>query len=191
MKTVIQLFNNIKRIVSFFSEKLKFDKFKNKLGRKLAITIEEIISIALFKQKNNIATKKSVYEIFKPKCSYKTLVINLNRWFYLAVIIFVLLMKINRTNHHFIKHIDSTDLPVCLFQTANSHKTMKGIARFGKTSFGTFFGLKLHIITDLKRQLLSIRFTSDNIDDRKLVIKLNKDLMGLFIADPGYISKKL
>jgi hypothetical protein len=30
-----------------------------------------------------------------------------------------------------------------------------------------------------------------NTDDRKVVIKLSKDLIGLFIADAGYISKKL
>lgn len=191
MKTVIWLYYNIKRIVSFFSKKLKFDKFKNKLGRKLAITIDDIISIALFKQKNDIKTKKSVYEIFRPKCSYKTLVVNLNRWFPLAIVVLVLLMKINRANQHLIKHIDSTDLPVCLFKNAHSHRTMKGIAQFGKNSKGTFFGLKLHIICDLKRRILAVRFTSGNINDRKVVIKLSHDLIGLFVADAGYISKKL
>ena len=68
---------------------------------------------------------------------------------------------------------------------------MKGLARFGRNSKGIYFGLKLHIITDLKRQLLSVKFTSGNIDDRKAVIKLSKDLIGLFIADAGYVSKKL
>ena len=76
MKTQIQLYSDIKRIVSFFSKQLKFDKFKNKLGRKLALSLEEIISIALFKQKNGIPTKKAVYEMLKLKCSYKTAVVN-------------------------------------------------------------------------------------------------------------------
>ena len=65
MKTQIQLYNDIKRVVSFFSRQLKLNEFKNKLGRKLALSIEEIISIGLFKQKNGIPTKKSVYEILK------------------------------------------------------------------------------------------------------------------------------
>ncbi len=182
MITQIKLYDNIKRIVSFFSNKLNFDKFKNKLGRKLALSIEEITSIALFKQKNGMPTKKAVYE---------TLVVNMNRWYHLGIIILPLLMKINRKNQHIIKHIDSTDIPVCSFKNANSHKTMKGLARFGRNSKGIYFGLKLHIITDLKRQLLSVKFTSGNIDDRKAVIKLSKDLIGLFIADAGYVSKKL
>lgn len=191
MKTQIRLYENIKGIVSFFSRKLKFDKFKNKLGRKLALSIEEIISIALFKQKNGMPTKKAAYETLDLKCSYKTMVVNLNRWYHLGIIILVLIMRINRNFQHIIKHIDSTDIPVCLFKNANNHKTMRGLANFGKNSKGTFFGLKLHIITDIKRQLLSVRFTSGNVDDRKVVIKLSKDLMGLFIADAGYISKKL
>jgi transposase len=191
MKTQIKLYDNIKRVVSFFSRKLNFDKFKNKLGRKLALSIEEIISVALFKQKNGMPTKKAVYEILDLKCSYKTLVVNLNRWYHLGIIILVLVMKINKNFQHIIKHIDSTDIPVCLFKNANNHKTMKGLANFGRSSKGVFFGLKMHIITDLKRQLLSVKFTSGNVDDRKVVIKLSKDLMGLFIADAGYVSEKL
>ena len=191
MKTQIQLYNDIKKIVSFFSRQLKFDKYKNKLGRKLALPLEEIISIALFKQKNGIPTKKAVYEMLKLKCSYKTMVVNLNRWYYLAVIILILLMKINRCNQHIIKHIDSTDIPVCLFKNANNHKTMKGLACFGRSSKGIYFGLKLHIITDLKRKLLSVKFTSGNIDDREMVMPMSEEIYGILIADAGYISRKL
>lgn len=191
MKTVIQLYNNIKRVVGFFSKQLKLDKFKNKLGRKLALSIEEIISIALFKHKNGIPTKKAVYEMLELNCSYKTLVVNLNRWFHLALMILVLIMKINRNNQHLIKHIDSTDIPVCLFKNAKNHKTMKGSASFGRSSKGIYFGLRLHIITDLKRKLLSIKFTSANVDERKVVIPMSKEIAGLLIGDAGYISEKL
>lgn len=193
MKTQIMMYEKIKEVVEFFSKQLRFDKFKNKLGRKLALTITESIALALFKQKNSIATKKSVYIIFnlKHSCSYKTFVVSINRWSYLAIIILALLMKMNRGNQHLVKHIDSTDIPVCLFKNANDHKTMKGIASFSKNHKGMYFGLKMHIITDLKRRLLSVKFTSANIDDRKMVIPLSKDLLGIFIADAGYISKKL
>lgn len=191
METKIRLYDNIRKVVSFFSKHLQFDKFKKSMGRKLALTIEDVISIALFKQKNHIATKKSVYEIICPKCSYKTLVVNMNRFAQLAAIIFALLMKISRIHCHPIKHIDSTEIPVCLFKNANSHKTMKGLAAFGKNSKGIFYGLKMHMITDLRRKILRIIFTSGNVDDRKMVIPLSKDLIGIFIADAGYISQKL
>lgn len=191
MKTQIALYEKIKTVVSFFSRHLKFDKFKNKLGRKLALSLEDILAASLFKQKNDIATKKATYEIIKPDCSYKTLVVNMNRFAQLAAIIFVLLMKINRAHSHPVKHIDSTDIPVCLFKNANNHKTMKGLAEFGKNSKGTFYGLKMHMITDLRRRILRVIFTSGNVDDREMVIPLSKDLIGIFMADAGYISKKL
>lgn len=191
METKIILYEKIKTVVSFFSRQLKFDKFKNIIGRKLALTIEDIISIALFKQKNQIATKKAVYEILSPKCSYKTLVVNLNRFAQLAIIILTLLLKINRNNPHLVKHIDSTDLPVCLFKNAHDHKTMKGLAEFGRSSKGTFYGLKMHIITDLRRKVLRVRFTAGNVDDREMVMPLSQDLIGIFMADAGYVSQKL
>lgn len=193
MKVSIPLYSKILKVVSFFSKQLKFDKFQNKLGRKLALKINEVISLAIFKQNNNIATKKSLHKIFNLKkiCSYKTLVVSLNRWTKLAATILFLILKINRRNQHIVKHIDSTDIPVCLFKNANSHKTMKGLASFARSAKGTYFGFKMHIISDLKRQILSLKFTSANVDDREMVIPLSKDLTGIFIADAGYVSKKL
>lgn len=47
------------------------------------------------------------------------------------------------------------------------------------------------IKTDLRRRILRVKFTAGNIDDREMVIPLSKDLIGIFIADAGYISKKL
>ena len=128
MKSFIPFFNSIKQKVKIFSKQLHFDKYKSHTGRKLALPIEDVISLAIFKQKNNIATKKSIYNIFSLPCSYKTLVVNMNRWFFLATIILVLLIKLNRRNAHTVKHIDSTDIPVCLFKNAHHHKTMKRFA---------------------------------------------------------------
>jgi len=153
--------------------------------------MEQIISAAIFKQKNNIATKKALHEILKPNCSYKTLVVNLIRFADLGAIILFLLMKINRSNQHLIKHLDSTDIPVCLFKNANSHKTMKGLASFANHGQGPYFGLKMHLIADLRKQILSVKFTSANTDDKKMVIPLSEELTGIFIADAGYVSKKL
>jgi len=191
MRTKIALYEKIKTVVGFFSKHLKFDKFKNTIGRKLALSLEDILALSLFKQKNHIATKKAVYEIIDPKCSYKTLVVNMNRFAYLAAVIFALLTKINRIGSHPVKHIDSTDIPVCLFKNANGHKTMRGLASFGKNSKGAFYGLKMHMITDLKRNIPRVVFTAGNTDDREMVIPLSNDLIGIFMADAGYISKKL
>lgn len=193
MKINMVLYNNLKQVVRFFYKQLRLDKFEKKLGRKLAIKIIDILTLSIFFKKNNIATKKALFEMFSEhlKCSYKTLVVNINRFVVLALIIFLLIQKINRKNQHSVKHIDSTDIPVCLFKNAHNHKTMKHLANFGRSSKGVFFGLKMHIIVDLNRKLLAVKFTSGNVDDREIVIKLSEDLLGLFVADAGYISKKL
>lgn len=193
MKSFSPVFDKIKPAVKFFSDKLRFDKFENKTGRKLAIPIIDILSLALYKQKQSMATKKAVWDEFKNHygCSYKTFVVNFNRWYFLALTIIILLLKLNRQNAHPVKHIDSTSIPVCLFKNAHSHKTMKQFAEFAKTSKGVFYGLKLHIISDLKRKLLSVKFTGAKTDDRDVVIEMSEGLTGIFIADAGYVRKKL
>ena len=49
----------------------------------------------------------------------------------------------------------------------------------------------MSITADLRRNLLAVKFASGNADDRQIFKKLNKDLLGIFIADAGYISKDL
>jgi len=193
MKVQIESFDQTKKVVKFFSKQLKFDKFIKPTGRKLANSIEDVIAFSLFKQKHGIETKKSLYDIFKNKIkgTYKTLVVNMNRWARLAAVILILIMKINRQNQHPVKHIDSTDIPVCLFKNAYRHKTMKDFAAYGRSSKGTYFGLKLHLITDLKRKLLAVRFTSAKVDDREVVFELTDEIIGILIADAGYIKKEL
>ena len=68
---------------------------------------------------------------------------------------------------------------------------MKQFANWGKTGKGWFYGLKLHLISDLKGKLLALKFTSGDVDDRTVVIDLSKNLNGIFLADAGYISEKL
>lgn len=191
MKTVIQLYNNIKQKVKFLYQRMKLDTQENIKGRKLAIPIPETIALGIFKQENNIATKKSLFNIFHPPCSYKTLVVNLNRFARLALYMLALLLKCNRSNSHLVKYTDSTDIPVCLNKNARNHKTMAGLAAWGHSGKGWFFGLKLHLTCDFARKVLAVKFTSGNIHDKQIFLKLNKGLLGIFVADAAYLSQKL
>ncbi len=76
MKTVIQIYSNTLAKVKFFFKQLKL-KLEKSTGRKLQVSPEETIAMSLFKQRQNIETKKSVWQIFNPRCSYKTLVVNM------------------------------------------------------------------------------------------------------------------
>ena len=189
--TEIQVYDSIRQTVVLISKQLRFSKFLPRIGRKSAISIEDSIALALFKQKQNIETKKSVYEIFQPSCSYKTLVVSMNRWFKLALAVLALLLKHNRKSSHPIKHTDSTDIPVCRNKNAKHHQTMKDYASWSNNGQGYYYGLKLHLTADLEEKVLAVKFTSAGVDDRRVCIPLNHDLMGIFVADSGYISAEL
>lgn len=189
--TEIQVYESIRQKVALISKSLRFDKLISTLGRKLALTIEDSISLALFKQKQNIETKKSIYEIFGPSCSYKTLVVSLNRWAKLALVVLALLLKFNRRQAHLIKHTDSTDIPVCRNKNARYHKTMREYAAWSHNGQTYYYGLKLHLTSDLDRNVLAVKFTAANVDDRQVCLSLNRELIGIFVADTGYVSSEL
>ncbi len=191
MKASIQRYNKLRQVVRFCYSQLKLNRLEKTKGRKLAIKIIDTLTLAIFKHRQQIGTKKSLFEIFKPRCSYKTLVVNLNRFAFLALFILLALLRINHRRASLVKHTDSTNLPVCLPKNDRKHKTMKFFSNWGKTGKGWFYGLKLHLTTDLNRRLLSFKFTSGNVHDSQVFMDLNKNLEGLFIADAGYLSDKL
>jgi len=191
MKAIIPAFQEIRQKVTAISKLLRFDKFVNKLGRKLALSIADSISLALFKQKQGIETKKSIYEIFHPPCSYKTLVVSLNRWYELALRIVGLILNRNRQTAHGVKHIDSTDVPVCRNKNAKHHQTMRAYASWSNNGQGYYYGLKLHLIADLRQQVLALQFTPADVDERTVATPLAEGLSGIFVADAGYVSAEL
>lgn len=191
MLTEVALFKDLKQKVSLFVTSLSLNTYVNRIGRKLALPLVDILTLSLFLHTAQITSKKKLWELFELKCSYKTLVVNINRFFGLALIILALILKYNRKNCHLVKHIDSTDIPVCTLRKSHSHKVMKEFATLGKTGKGWFYGLKLHLIADLEERILALKFTSGTTDDREIVVDLAGDLSGIFVADAGYVSEKL
>lgn len=90
-----------------------------------------------------------------------------------------------------IAFIDSTPLRVCHNARINGHKVMKGLAARGKTSTGWFYGFKLHLVINDRGELIDVRFTAGNVDDRKPVDALTARLFGKLVGDKGYIGKDL
>lgn len=87
--------------------------------------------------------------------------------------------------------IDSTPMAVCHNLREKKHKTFKGLATKGRTSTGWFFGMKLHMIFNTKGEIVRLSITPGNVNDRKPVPQLVKDLIATLIGDKGYLSKKL
>lgn len=90
-----------------------------------------------------------------------------------------------------ISFIDSTSLKVCHNRRIHSHKVFAGCARRGKTSVDWFYGFKLHLVVNDCGELLSIRLTPGNTDDRRPVPQLVKGLFGKLFGDKGYVSQPL
>ena len=90
-----------------------------------------------------------------------------------------------------IYYIDSSCLPFCHIKRSKRHKTFDSIAEYGKTSVGWFFGLKLHIVTNDKGELLAFKITKGSKSDSQEAVPLLKSFKGLAFGDKGYIGKKI
>ena len=98
-------------------------------------------------------------------------------------------VSLNRGKNTDIYYVDATKLPVCHNLREKRHKVFNGLAGKSKTSTGWFYGLKLHFVINQLSQIMSLRVTQGNIDDRTPLISMCEGLKGYIFADRGYISK--
>jgi transposase len=90
-----------------------------------------------------------------------------------------------------ISFIDSTPLPVCHNRRIHSHQVFVEAAARDKSSVGWFYGFKLHLVVNDEGELLACCLTPGNVDDRKPVPQLVRDLFGKLFGDKGYLSQPL
>jgi len=90
-----------------------------------------------------------------------------------------------------IAFVDSTSLKVCHNIRIPRHKVFDGIAKRGKGTMGWFFGFKLHLLINHVGEIISLKITPGNTNDRTPIPDLCKNLTGKLYADKGYIGKKL
>ena len=191
MNTTLTIYHHLKTIVAQIFSSLKLKDRDHPQGRKPILTNTEAVTCVILKQQQNIATKKSLYEIVEAPLSYNRFVATLNRTGkYLARIITAIMRLLGKSSHP-LKFTDSTDIPVCLNKNGKTHRTMKGLAAWSKTGKGWFYGLKLHLTGDVAGQVLALKLTPGASDDRAIFRQMNEKLRGLFVADAGYVSEKL
>ena len=85
--------------------------------------------------------------------------------------------------------MDATKLPVCHNLREKKYKVFEGLAGKSKTSTGWFFGLKLHLVVNNLCELVSVRVTRGNPDDRMPLLDMCKELQGMIFGNRGYVSK--
>jgi hypothetical protein len=87
--------------------------------------------------------------------------------------------------------VDSSKLAVCHNRRIHRHKVFDGLAERGKTSMGWFFGLTLHFVINHNGEIMALKITPGNTDDRAMVDDITRYLTGKAFADKGYIDKQL
>lgn len=189
-----EIFNNLNTIVTYCIEKFKLITLnETPNGRPLKISKKDALVFALYMHRSTRATKKSLYEDFKEAlgCTYKTFVCAINKAGILALRLLFKLMRLGRKDAHLVKYTDATDIPVCLNKNATKHKTMKGLAAWGYSGKGFYYGLKMTMTRDDDGRMLGLRFTAATGNDREIFRDINKEIHGIIVADAGYVSKQL
>lgn len=87
--------------------------------------------------------------------------------------------------------IDSLPIRVCRNRRIHSHRVFAGLAQRDRSSVDWFFGFQLHLGINDRGELLGLRLTPGNVDDRRPVVGLVKELWGKLFGDRGYISQAL
>jgi hypothetical protein len=90
-----------------------------------------------------------------------------------------------------IAFVDSTSLKVCHNISIPRNRVFDGVAKRGKGTMGWFYGFKLHLLINHIGEIISLKITPSNTNDRTPIPELCKNLYGKLYADKGYIGKKL
>lgn len=166
-----------------------------KRHRKSQMDLSEIMTIVILFHLSHYRTFKDFYHecVIRYWFNYFPSLLSYNRFTELqssvvaALAAYLLCRRGQETNLYY---VDSSPIKVCNNRRIYKHKVFAGIATRGKHSMGWFFGFKIHLVINHKGELISFCFTKGNVDDRKVLDKLLKNLKGLIAGDKGYLSKE-
>lgn len=174
---------------------LQYSETKGMPTRIPGLSSSEIICILLLFQDSPCRNFKFFYHSFlqlyqsefpQIPCYHRFVTLMPRVLGHLAILLYSLLSPGNGT-----AYVDATSLAVCHPKRISRNKVFKGIAKIGKTTKGWFFGFKLHLIVDLRGNLVRVKLTPGNVDDRAVIDQMTQNMTGLLFGDKGYISKEL
>lgn len=181
-----------------FCEKNFFKNVKS-VGRKPTLSRSIYLTLAIIKQRFGFKTNRQLYDFVKEYMSkdipslpsYNQFCEGISSNLGYLMLLNSLFIKINRAKGSPFYIIDSTSVPIC----ANAHRYNLsidlGLAGPGKNLNGWYYGFKLHLIINARREIVGLQFTSASVDDRKaLDSKMIEGLTGWLVGDKGYIDRK-
>lgn len=201
MTRIHQLIQIFCEIDDFCNELDEYAKHKllpgdvTKRGPDCGLSVSEIMTILIVFQMSGYRNFKTFYceflsvywkQYFPKLPSYQRFVELIKRPIF-ALVLFTQIRSGKRTG---IYYVDSSCLPVCHIKRSKRHKTFEEIAKYGKTSIGWVFGLKLHLVTNQQGELIAFRLTKAHRSDIKSAPILLRNLKGLAFGDKAYIGKK-
>lgn len=161
-----------KKFMPIWESQLIEDGARKRL-RPTQLSRSEMITILIWYHQSHYCNFKSYYQYYLNehlKSAFPNLVsynrfIELIPWIILPLCGFLQTCLGKSTG---INYIDSISLAVCSNKRIKNHRVFKGIAALGKTTKGWFYGFKLHLVCSHKGEILAVKITPGNIDDREL-----------------------
>jgi hypothetical protein len=189
-------FNQIylEKIASFASSISWYPK--RKLG---CMSMSEIMTILIFYHHSHYKNFKHYYQQYVGKDLKKDfpILVNYDRFIWYIPMAFLPMMCFHlfrcklsiRTNNYF---IDSTKIVACHPKRVHQNAVFKGIASWGKTSTGWFYGIKIHLIINNLGEIIQTCFTTGSTSDTNIgvLFYLLKDLSGWVFGDKGYLMNQ-
>ena len=160
------------------------------------MTLSEMLTIMIIYHLSPCREFKSFYHYFltnKHKSDFNKF-LSYNRFVELMptlLIPLICLLHCLQGSKEGIYFIDSTKMQICNNKRTGSNRVFRGLATIGRSSYGWFMGFKLHLIINTKGQIIAVKITKGNVDDRSVVEGMTNKLSGKIFGDKGYISQLL
>src|SRR5579883_1124869 len=164
---------------------------ERKRNKKFNLYLSEVMTIIIYFHQSSYRNFKDYYtkHVENHFRKYFPNLVSYNRFVELkksALIPLCWYLHLHRGQSTGINFIDSTSLEICLNERAKRNRVFKGLANWGKISLGWYFGFKLHLIINEFGETLSFIITPANVDDRKPVPGMTKNLFGKLFGEIAY-----
>ena len=194
-KNTEELYYTILQIVTKLYNKVVDEKVKNRKNKeKSKMTDSEIISIYLLIECKGKSINSGYSSL---KADFPSLVNYVERSRFnrlinsLMTVIRAIRQELNKNNNSKYKIVDSFPLINNKFGRAYFGKRLRDISSYGycASKKEKYYGMKVHVITDLQGEPIDYVLTKANIDDRDVVFELSNLVdIDILFGDKGYIG---